>query len=483
MSRVTYPDSFSQRVIALEAPGDVPEKVNLVIPTISQIGRSFPVKIALMDSIGYPSLQMAGSVTVSHPQSSEKWQVVFQEGKPAIATIDDVVLKESGFYRFKLDLQGRTFYSNPTKCSERVEQNIYWGDPHVHSALSGCCIQYSRSLPFCFIAGRLITCLDWVAAADHVSNGRCDHAKWKEQVAVSNAFNDPPDFVTLPAYEASFQGGSGGDNNVYMSRFPEMFVDDYEEGNVRTLCEKLQTEQGLESAKFFVVPHHTSRVGKHGEINRDIYPGEELMPAVEIHSKWGASEYHGNPNPLRDVHPGPSCARDLLNQGLRLGFVGGTDAHATIPAGFGEDAAHIDRLPAMTAVFAETLSRQNVFDSIKQRACYAASLEKVYLNGSIAGKNFGQSSKWNSLTQAREITASVAAQSNILKVELVRNGSTIYTLAPENWHTDFNYTDNEDIDAAALTSETGEKFVYYYLRITCESGAQAWSSPVWLCLP
>ena len=267
-----------------------------------------------------------------------------------------------------------------------------------------------------------------------------------------------------------------------MSRFPDMFVDDYEKGNVRTLCERLQKEQGLGANEFFVVPHHTSRVGKHGEISHDIYPGEELMPVVEIHSKWGTSEYHGNPNPLHDVHSGPCCAIDLLNQGLRLGFVGGTDSHATIPAGTGEDARHIDRLPGMTAVFAETLSRQNVFDAIQKRACYATSLERIYLDGSIVGRGFGESIKWNGLSQDREVTVSAAAQSNILKIEVIRNGDTIHALSPENWYAEFDYTDSEDVDAVALVSERGERFVYYYLRVTCESGACGWSSPVWLCL-
>lgn len=84
-----------------------------------------------------------------------------------------------------------------------------------------------------------MTGLDWVTAADHVSNGRCELARWKEQVALADAFNDPPRFVTLPGYEASLKGGCGGDNNVYMLRFPDLFIDDYEEGNIKTLVEKL----------------------------------------------------------------------------------------------------------------------------------------------------------------------------------------------------------------------------------------------------
>ena len=77
--------------------------------------------------------------------------------------------------------------------------------------------------------------------------------------------------------------------------------------------------------------------------------------------------YRGNPNPLHDIHPGPSYVVDLLNRGLRLGFIGGTDSHATMPSGRGVESDAHDRLPGLTAVFADGLSRDeriyNIFDT------------------------------------------------------------------------------------------------------------------------
>jgi len=114
-------------------------------------------------------------------------------------------------------------HSNPTLCTTDDVPGIYWGDPHVHTILSNCHVDTCRSLNFCFTAARYLSALDWVAAADHVSNGRCDPSKWKEQRTVADLYDDAPDFVTLPAYEASLQGGAGGDNNVYMARFLDIF--------------------------------------------------------------------------------------------------------------------------------------------------------------------------------------------------------------------------------------------------------------------
>ena len=37
-----------------------------------------------------------------------------------------------------------------------------------------------------------------------------------------------------------------------------------------------------------------------------------------------------------------------------------------------------------------------------------------------------------------------------------------------------------DLTKLMLTSRHMKRFVYYYVRVTCKSGAQAWSSPVWI---
>ncbi len=206
------------------------------------------------------------------------------------------------------------------------------------------------------------------------------------------------------------------------------------------------------------------------------------MPVIEIHSKWGTSEYRGNPNPLKKIHPGPSYAVDMLNRGLKFGFIAGTDSHATMPSGRGMEPGHIDRLPGLTAVRTQELTRDAIYQGVRRRNCYATSLERIYLNITVAGVRPGESLDWLSPQKLRAIQITAAAQSNITNIEIIRNGTTIHKHPIEHWKETFTYIDEDDLNNVCLNSKYLGNFVYYYIRVTCSSGAQAWSSPVWLLL-
>ncbi|MHC4716294.1 MAG: CehA/McbA family metallohydrolase domain-containing protein [Planctomycetota bacterium] len=479
MTTLEYPTPLEQRVLAQEAPGGRAAEVRIVIPTITKVGEPFAARVAVVDETGFPCLQMGRAVRIrSAAMEPAVAEVPFTRGRPAVAAVGGLTICKQGLFRLSCRAAGRTFHSNPTHCQPQPAERIYWGDPHVHTNLGDCVTRFCRSSNFCYVAGRWVSGLDWVGAADHVSNGRCTLGKWRDQAATSNHFNEPGRFATLPGYEASLRGGAGGDNNVYMRRWPEMFVDEYEEGNVRTLCDRLG--EALEAGEFFVVPHHTTRTGKHGEIPPEIYPGPELMPAVEIHSKWGASEYRGNPEPLHQVHAGPCYVTDLLAAGYPLGFVGGTDTHATMPGGPAPEPGHIDRPAGITAVRAPRLSRQDVFDAIRTRNCYAASAERTCLDVTVAGSPAGRIVDWADERVPRTVRVLAAAAGRIESVEVVRNGETIASHRPGSWTARFEHTDTDPPPGLWLDSAVLGRFVYYYVRVTCASGARAWSSPVWL---
>lgn len=466
-----------ERIIALEAAGGVPERVQITVPSIVEPTEHFKAHIALYDENGYPSLEADGQVQLRLDGAEGiVGRAELESGHPALASLEGLTVPGEGTWRFSAEFDGKTWFSNSVVCRQTPHRRLYWGDPHVHTIISDCHPDMCRSLDFGYLCARYVTALDWVCIADHVSNGRTSAGKWKAQQIASAVYDDAPDFTNLLAYEASLQGGCGGDNNVYFRAPRATYVDEYEDGNTRTLVEKLGDQE------FFAVPHHTTRAGKHGEISPEIYPGPDALPNVEIYSKWGASEYRGNPEPLQKVHEGPAYVQDMLAQGLRLGFMGGTDTHATMSGGYGEEPSHIGIPPGLTGVWARHLSRESLYDALKSRSCYATSAERIICEAGVNGVPGGGQINTPDLTEPRRIRVNAAAPGQISRISIVRNGEDIHTVRPEGWYAEFEYTDEARISDVAFdpTASCSEPFVYYYVRVSCASGARAWTSPVWL---
>ncbi|MGI5818608.1 MAG: DUF3604 domain-containing protein [Armatimonadota bacterium] len=470
--------SLCERILAVEAPGGAFERLSIVAPSVVRPDEPFAIRLAAVDAKAYPSLECSAAARPLDGPAPKLPEVQFEAGHPAVGAIEGARISQEGWHRLAFELEGRSFVSNPIHCS-RDARRIYWGDPHVHTVISRCHPTQCRSLDFCFVGARYMTGLDWVCAADHVSNGRCDKGKWEAQRRAVRIFDDPGRFAAVLGYEASLRGGCGGDNNVYCRGDLEDFVDHYEDGDARTLAEALPDE-------CFLVPHHTTRTGKHGELPDEVYPGPERMPVVEVHSKWGTSEFRGNPRALLEVHDGPCYAQDLLAQGYPLGFIAGTDTHATMPSSYGDDSHQLHAPPGLTAIRAEGLSREAIFDAIRARDCYAASDERIIIEERIAGGRMGRVVDWSGATGAVEVAAEIATRTPIERVDVVRNGVDVHTVeaAAEAWRATVEFAD--DADLASVAFDPGgwfdRPFVYYYLRVTCRSGAQAWTSPTWLTL-
>jgi len=70
-----------------------------------------------------------------------------------------------------------------------------------------------------------------------------------------------------------------------------------------------------------------------------------------------------------------------------------------------------------------------------------------------------------------QINVDIIAESELKWIEVIRNNSTIYQYRGKGYHSRFTL---EDIDAPK------GKTSYYYIRLTCEDGNMAWTSPIWV---
>lgn len=473
---VSFPEQLVERCLRLEAAGSGFARAMISIPAILRPGQSFSASVSLLDDNAMPVISH-GEQLVLKIDGAIAAEVTFLGDKSAVCRVDGLSMGELGFFRVSAEIGGQVFVSNPALVTEEKRPMLLWGDPHIHTTVGDCHPDRCRTRNLAYAAARHVYGLDFVAIADHVSWApRGTAGKWKDNLALCELFDEPGAFSALYCYETSMKGGNGGDCNVYLRQPNSTYVDPWPEGkNAAQLAEEV-------AGVHFVVPHHTTRTGKHGEIPPEAYPGEALMPVVEIHSKWGTSEYRGNPSPLVDIHPGPSYVQDLLACGYRLGFVGGTDSHTSLTfCRWGEGDVHQSQ-PGITAVMVTENSRDEIYDAIQARRCYAACGERIFLDVKCAGLSMGEAGDLPASSEVA-INAEYAAESAIQSVEVVRNGEVVHRIKPDDWKGQLAWTDKSVADATPIKDfESGSPMVYYYVRVTAQDDARAWSSPCWFAL-
>jgi hypothetical protein len=471
---LSFPEALVEKCLRLEAPGRGLARAMISIPSTVKPGRAFSASISLLDENAMPLIAQGEVLTLIHGADCEQ-AVRFPEGRSAVCRVDGLVQKDAGFFRVHGQIGGKSFVSNPAIATDQERPQVLWGDPHIHTTVGDCHPERCRTRNLAYAAARHAYGLDFAAIADHVSWApRGTAGKWYDNLAACELFNEPGEFSALYCYETSMKGGRGGDCNIYLKQPNRTYVDPWPEDlNIAGLCKRVEGE-------FFAVPHHTTRSGKHGEIPAEAYPGESLMPVVEIHSKWGTSEYRGNPSPLLKIHPGPSYVQDLLAQGYRFGFIGGTDSHTSLTFCRNLEAEAHRAQPGLTAVEVSSNNRDEIFDAIKKRRCYAACGERILFDGvKCGGLDMGQSGV---LPDSGNVTvyASFAAETVISKVEVIRNNEVVYTAAPGDWKGQIEWTDH-DVRRVKPVKDfaTGKPTVFYYIRVTAGAEARAWSSPCW----
>jgi hypothetical protein len=474
---VTFPDPVAEKCLRLEARGSGLSRVMMTIPSIVTLGRPFAATVSLLDENAMPIVAQGELLRVSM-DGRPPVEVPFREGRAAVCRIEGLCRATPGFFRLQGEVGERTFLSNPALAGDAQRPLILWGDPHIHTTLGDCHPERCRTRNLAYAAARHVYGLDFVAIADHVSWApRGTPGKWYDNLAACDLYDEPGCFSALYCYETSMKGGRGGDCNVYLRQPSRTYVDPWPDDlNMAQLCEQI-------GGTFFAVPHHTTRVGKHGEIPPEAYPGQRQMPVVEIHSKWGTSEFRGNPTPLQEIHPGPSYVQDLLARGYRFGFIGGTDSHTSLTFCVPLESEVHRSPPGLTAVMAEANCREAIFDAILTRRCYAACGERILLDVDCGGVAMGGAGPLPA-ADGIAIRAEFAAESEIESVEVIRNNRVVHRDAPGDWKGALTWTDMNVADALPLRDfESGTPVVFYYIRVTTRFGARAWSSPCWFNLP
>jgi hypothetical protein len=354
--------------------------------------------------------------------------------------------------------------SNPIIVSEEPpDKNLYWGEVHVHSQLSDGRGELQDVYRDGYARG-----LDFVAITDH-GFGRNDRGTLEERIQEicreADRFNRPGEFIAIPA----------GETHYMPVMHMNMFFDEADPDNILELVNSIDAVtkdlranwKNMDAAQLadgvipywdlfksevydkhsLVFPHHTMWLGIKPFIDVD------RTRVIEIYSVHGTSEIRDQENTPKHLQMKPDrmqgdqnnkfSACEILNDGIRLGFVGGSDSHEG-QAGYN----------AITGVYAGELNRRSIIQGIYDKDCYATSSNRTLINLEKNGNGYD---------------CTVAGDGVLDVVQVIYNGEVVFE--PEN--ISGSVCEFEWIPPAPPEG-------YFYVKAILEEGHEAaWSSPVW----
>jgi Protein of unknown function (DUF3604) len=298
--------------------------------------------------------------------------------------------------------------------------NLYFGDLHNHCGISyghgtleAALARAREQLDFCSVTGhafwpdmptdrqRYGPLIDF-----HTEGFQRLAGQWGRVLATFDAFHEPGRFVTFPGYE--WHSRAYGDQVVVLKEAAGPLVTG---DSVDAL------EAALGGREHLLYPHHIGYPRGYRGVNWDAFDGARA-PLVEIFSMHGCSESDEAPYPMLHTM-GPrdhdSTVQTGLARGLRFGFVAGTDHHSGYPGSWGD---------GRMAVWADSLTREALFEAFRARRTYAVTGDKIGVEFSVAGAPPGAVI---AAPGRREIAWGITACGFVDKVELLKNNRLLAT--------------------------------------------------------
>lgn len=335
--------------------------------------------------------------------------------------------------------------------------NIYWGDIHNHTNLSGDGV---RDLDDAYWYARHISGLDFVAITDH--EGGKD---WARSQTCAKQYNAPGEFATFLAYEYS-RAGAFGHRNVY-------YLDD--DMPCPTPNDPNDLWDQLPPGRALVIPHHPNTHSEGGTTFGRWQPTDwsrhhpDFQRHVEICQLRGSFEVEEIGGPVVLGGNG-SSARSALAKGLRLGFVGGTDNHRGHPGSRMDTMGGINfrlrPVGGITAVLASECTRDSLWEALLARRTYATTCEHILLDFTVNGACMG-----SAIQAAAEYTLRVSAigTNPIARMDVIRDGQEVHSIRGDGAACELTWVDCPI-----------EQPAYYYARVFQRDGNAGWASPIWI---
>ncbi len=390
-------------------------------------------------------------------------------------------------------IRGATTIFNPIMVTKNEDKRIFWGDFHTHGEQSrdGMGSNYHRY-------AKKVAGLDFFSITDHADNildtFGLNNMEWSWQRQAAVQYNKPGEFVTFLGYENSFDNPSGHYNCIFnfkdadialVPNLPKRLYKD-----ILKIWDALDTMSS--SIESITIPHHTGKIFNiftdvnSGSAFSGQYYNSKYKNCIEIMSWQGQSELYNPLSPLsyENLRPtsgsakGPYYAQDAWVLGEKLGVMASGDNH------YAQCGRHME---GITAVVADSLERNTIFQAFKNRHTYATTGERIIVDFKINNAIMGDDIYLHP-DSAMHLAVKVIGTDTIEKVEVLKwdfvnhNYSSLGNPIYDVVHTETPNSIISNIKAHNISHDNNSLF---YIRVTQKNRlapgtSLAWTSPIWV---
>ncbi len=351
-----------------------PETWRAVVPTVRRAGEPFRLSLKGEDKWGNPSDRCDRTLRLraSRPVQGLPETVRFEPGRFAVH-LDGLRVAEPGDVEIDLlDERGEPLArANALRIVESAGLLPYWADLHGQSEET----IGTNSARAYFEFARDKAFLD---AAGHQGNDfQITREFWDELNRLTEAFNEPGRFVTLPGYEWSGNTALGGDRNVYFAtegrtirRSSHALIED--RSDLDTDCTTAGDLFAALAAAGEDAVCFAHCGGRYADIR--MFHDGRLERSVEVHSSWGTFEW---------------LVRDAFEMGYRVGIVANSDGHKGRPGASYAGAGLFGAIGGLTCYLMPELTRAALLDAIRKRRHYGTTGARLVLDVRAAFERAG----------------------------------------------------------------------------------------------
>lgn len=477
------PETFS-----IDIRGNQLHSIRIITPSFVTKNKRFDVVVRFEDEYGNLTNATEDEntlieLTYEYLRENLNWKLFIPE--TGFIALPNLYFNEAGIYTIQLKnlKKGNVFRSPPIKCFSEQHDFLFWGLLHGESDR----VDSTENIESCLRHFRDEQALNFYAASPFENIEETSNEVWKVISQNLIDFDEEDRFTTFPGFQWVGDPKEEGVRVVLFSKESKQIPrkKDIKYASLKKMYKAFNPKE------IISIPSFT--MGKGFEYNFDNF-NPDFERVVEIYNSWGSSECtakEGNKSPIKAQgksgiqESAEGAIQKALQKNCRFGFVGGGLDDRGIYGDFYES-DQTQYPPGLTAIIAKGHTKEALYEALYNRSCYATTGQRIIVGLSIAGAPMGKeisTAEKQGLLINRHISGYVAGTTKLKKVEIIRNGSVIHTIEPEEYFVNFTYDDMTPLEKIAIKGKDKRPpFVYYYLRVIQEDEHMAWSSPIWVDL-